>query len=110
MTTLLLAQLVVAADLKQLISQTFFRAYYSHVNGMSLDELLIDYDIEAAGTTHLSSAIANATRTTIKAAVMAVDRGVPYQDAHDYLMSNLEKRISKFLQKEPPQHAMGAHK
>ena len=85
-----------AADLAHQISRTFFRAYWSHANGMSEDELLIEHDIEAAAA-NIDKHVAETCRRTISTAVKAVDRNVPYLIALVYLMQRLDTRIKQLL-------------
>lgn len=90
------AQLVFAADFVEILIRTFFFAYYSHLNGVSESELLIDFDIEAAYTC-TDKQVAESQRTTIKAAVIAVDARVPFCVAQHHLRSQLTRHIDSLL-------------
>jgi hypothetical protein len=78
-----------AADqLVQLIMRTFFFSYFSRMNGMTLDELLISHDIEAAGC-GADTKLQQTARLAIRSAVNAVDKGVPYPIAHNCLLDQI---------------------
>jgi hypothetical protein len=87
-----------AAALLEMIVVTFERAYALAAMGMSVEEMLIDYDIQAAASDQDESVSACA-RTVIKAAANAVLRGIPFdlafaclmQRAHNYVLDILRQ-------------------
>jgi hypothetical protein len=88
-----------ADQLCVLVMRTFFHAYFMHKHGMTEEELLIDYDIKAAGF-NIDEHVAHTCRTTIKSAVQAVDQGVPYATACQYLRTPLRVRIDQLFKKK----------
>jgi len=90
------AQEKFAEDLLSLIETTFLRAYNSRVAGMTIDEMLIYHDIEAAAS-NVDKSVIDTCRRTIQTAVKAVDCQVAYDDAHAYLVDQLQSRLSKLL-------------
>ena len=85
-----------ADELVGMVGKTFFRAYYSRANGMTEEEMLIDHDIEAAFH-GVDKHLAETARRTIRAAVKAVEGGVPYHVASTYLLAQLRDRIGALL-------------
>jgi hypothetical protein len=94
-----------ADDLISKIDLTFQRAYYAHINGVSETELLIDFDIEAAWA-NVDKHIVSVGRKTIKSAVSAVDKRLPFDLAHQYLVDRLHKRVDTIIRKREQQRAM----
>jgi len=91
------AGLASAAHLMTLILRTFFQAYYSHAEGMSEEELLIDYDIEAC-VSGWDKSVVHACRTSIQSAVKAVDEGVPYPVASHYLAARMKEKVERMIE------------
>ena len=85
-----------AARFTALILRTFFFAYYAHANGASEDELLIDYEITAAGNDQDKEIIDSCCKT-IRAACAAVDDDIPFEIAHNHLSQHLNERIDELL-------------
>jgi hypothetical protein len=89
----------VAATLCAMIAATFHQAYVCAISGMSHAAILIDYDIQAAGAGQ-DEAVNACARSAIKAAVRAVERGIPYSVALTYLMQRVVYFIHKRLHHE----------
>jgi hypothetical protein len=84
------------ANFVTLIMRSFFFAYYAHAQGASETELLIEHDITAAGS-EVDKGVAEAVRSTIHCAVVALDNGVPFCDAGAYLRQQLCERIDELM-------------
>lgn len=63
---------------------------------MSLDELLIEHDIEAAGV-GVDEHLAETGRRTIRAAVKAVDTRLPYHPSHDFLIGKIRGTVERLF-------------
>jgi hypothetical protein len=96
--------LIEAADVRavmltDMIVGTFERAYVLAAQGMCVDAMLIDYDIQAAASDQ-HEAIHNCARTVIKAACSAVARGVPFEAAIVCLFEHVHTYVCQCLQQQ----------
>lgn len=85
-----------AAMLLEMIVCTFERAYALAACGMSLTEMLIDFDIQAAASTQ-DEAVSACARTVIKAAVNAAVRGIPFDLAFACLMQRVHVYVDAMM-------------
>lgn len=85
-----------AALLALAVSTTFQKAFAMRAVGQSEDEILIDYDIQAAASTQVEE-ITQTGRSTIRAAVRAFDSGMPFFLAHFHVMSRVNEQIENIL-------------
>jgi len=96
-------------NLTMMIASVFQQAYFLHLGGTSRTAILIDYDIQAAGSTQ-DETVTRCARSAIKAACSAAEKHVPFHVAFDYLMQRVHKRIDKHMQQPEPKHALDTHK
>lgn len=85
-----------AGKLIEEVCRTFFYCYYAHANGESLQELLIDYDIQAAFN-NVDTHLADTIRKTIKAACKAYDERIPFTTAQEYLNTKMHHHVDVLL-------------
>jgi hypothetical protein len=78
------------------IAKTFRRAYLMRLLGVPEEHMLIDYDIQAAVST-TDSAIIDAGRSTIKAAVRAVEERIPFLSARAHLIQLVSMRADHVI-------------
>lgn len=85
-----------AQRLMRLIMRTFFQAFHMRTYGRTEDEMLIEYDIEAAGF-GVDRVIADITRTSIRIACNAVEAKLPFDECWTYLLERMELRVVELL-------------
>lgn len=85
-----------SAMLLEMIVVTFERAYALAACGMSLEEMLIDFDIQAAASTQQESVSALA-RTVIKTACSAAQRRIPFDLAFVCIMQRAHLYVAELM-------------
>lgn len=75
---------------------SFVHAYEKHAAGDSLDAILIQHDIVAAGS-NVAKPIVDLHRRAIKSACAAHEAGVPLPQAAAYVMKGMVQRVNQML-------------
>lgn len=95
-----------ARKMSEAMTRTFFEAYFRRQRGCSLEQMLLEHDIEAAYDL-VPNEIQETMRTTIKNACRAVDAQVPYPDALAWMINQIEERIDEyFTERKSKQNAV----
>lgn len=85
-----------ADKLMRVVLLSFRHAYEKHAAGESLDAILIEHDIVAAGS-DVAKPIVELHQRAIRSACAAVDARVPLPVALAYTIKGMERRVQQML-------------